>query len=83
MQEGSKKTNQKLSIKAHFLCGWPLILIVFGGFVGGALGGLAYGINLEIYKTKLPFYGKALINLFLGFLAIIIWYLIASSIRGN
>ena len=59
------------------MCGWPLILVFFGGAIGGALGGLAYGANLAIYKSGIPGPLKVILNPLIGVLAIALWYLIA------
>src|SRR6266481_4821615 len=48
---------------AHLLCGWPLVLVAFGGAIGGGLGGAAYGVNLMIYKSHLPLAVKVALNL--------------------
>ena len=48
------KSDEKLPPLAHVVCGWPLLLVIIGGAVGGGLGGLAYGINVAIYKSRLP-----------------------------
>lgn len=63
----------KIPLAAHFLCGWPLVLVAFGGLIGGALGGGAYAINLQIYKTTLPAPAKIALNLFTGLTAMGIW----------
>lgn len=34
----------------HVLCGWPLVMIAFGGAIGGGLGGAAYGLSLTVYR---------------------------------
>lgn len=62
---------------AHLLCGWPLALVFIGGAVGGGLGGLAYGLNMAVYKSNLPIPAKAVLNLAIGAAAIGGWYLIA------
>jgi len=72
---------QGLPVMAHALCGWPLILVVLGGAIGGALGALAYGINIAIYKAKMPVMFKLILNLGVGFSAIAVWLLIALALR--
>jgi hypothetical protein len=71
----------QLSLMAHVMCGWPLILVAVGGLIGGALGGLAYAINLAAYKSRIPAIFKLVINLGVGFAAIAVWLLIAVAIR--
>lgn len=72
---------EKLPAIAHFLCGWPLILVGLGGLIGGALGGIAYAINLALYKSSLPGIVKLVLNLVVGFSAIGIWLAIAVMLR--
>jgi len=72
---------QNLPTIAHFLCGWPLILLFVGGAIGGALGGLAYVINISIYKSKLPGVLKFVLNPLVGIMAIGAWYMISTMIR--
>jgi ribosomal protein L37E len=75
------KEPPKMSVVAHVLCGWPLVLVGFGGAIGGALGAAAYAINVSIYKAKMPAVLKILMNLVVGASAIAIWYFIAAAIR--
>ena len=70
----------KLPVKAHILCGWPLVLVFIGGAIGGGLGGAAYGINVLIYRSKLPLFIKIIFNIAIGLAAVIIWYTIAMAI---
>jgi hypothetical protein len=80
---GSKGTTaqaKKLPAMAHILCGWPLVLVAFGGLIGGGLGGAAYAINIAIYKTSMPVIFKIVLNLSVGIAAIGIWYVIAIAI---
>lgn len=67
----------KVPPMVHVLCGWPLILVFFGGAIGGALGGLAYAANLAVYKSDMPGPLKVVLNPVIGILAIALWYLIA------
>ena len=80
VQETAK---QKLPVAVHFMCGWPLLMILFGGAIGGGLGGLAYGVNLGIYKSSLPAFAKFFLNLLVGCVAIVIWFAIAMVIFVN
>lgn len=76
------KSQTKLPASAHVMCGWPLLLVAIGGAIGGGLGGAAYGINVAIYKSKLPVAGKILLNLLAGAAAIGIWAAIAVPIQS-
>ena len=73
--------SQGVPVIAHVLSGWPLILVIIGGVIGGALGAGAYGINLAIYKSKMPGVLKVMLNFGVGFTAIAIWLLIAWAIH--
>lgn len=79
-EPGDTKEKTKLPAQAHFLCGWPLVLVLVGGAIGGALGGAAYYINLTIYKSDLPTVAKVLLNLAVGFAAFVLWFVIALAI---
>jgi len=76
------KSRNKLPASAHVMCGWPLLLVAIGGAIGGGLGGAAYGINVAIYKSKLPVAAKILLNLLTGAAAISIWAAIAAAIQS-
>jgi len=76
------KPKEKLSVKADVLCGWPLFLLGIGGAVGGGLGGAAYGINVVLYKSRLPLTMKILLNIQVGILAIVLWVLIVHGISS-
>lgn len=45
-------------------------------------GGLAYGINVAIYKSRLPVVAKVLLNIIVGLSAIGIWFVIVMVIRS-
>ena len=68
-----KLPEQKIPPWAHVVCGWPLILVAIGGFIGGGLGGAAYGINIQIYKSSLPVVLKAVLNVVTGIAAFVLW----------
>lgn len=83
-QEGEvKQTPEKLPASVHFMCGWPLLLVVLGGAIGGLMGGLAYGVNMYIYKSKLPAGAKIALNIITGCAAIMIWLLIAVALGAT
>jgi hypothetical protein len=71
----------KLPVSAHVICGWPLLLVAIGGAIGGGLGGAAYGINVAIYKSKLPIPAKIALNGLVGLAAVAIWIAIAMVIQ--
>lgn len=82
MSDASTPNQNKLPGSAHLLCGWPLLLVAIGGAIGGGLGGAAYGINLGIYKSKLPVFAKILLNILVGCSAIGLWLLLAIAISS-
>ena len=71
------------SVVMHLLCGWPLVLVLVGGAIGGGLGGAAYAVNVAIYKSKLPVIAKVALNLVVGVAAIGIWLAIALAIQSS
>jgi hypothetical protein len=75
------QAERKLPVKAHLLCGCPLVLMLVGGAIGGALGASAYGINVKIYKANLSNIAKVLLNLLTGLTAIILMLIAANLIR--
>ena len=79
-QSLAETQDQKLPPIAHVACGWPLCMVAFGGAIGGGLGGLAYGINVKVYKSSLPPAAKVALNLAAGAGAFLIWFAIATAI---
>ena len=73
--------NAKLSVGAHVVSGWPLLLVPIGGAIGGGLGGAAYAINISIYRSKLSAPAKVALNIGVGLAAIGIWLLAAIAIQ--
>ena len=73
----------KLPASAHFLCGWPLLMVAIGGAIGGGLGGVAYAINLSIYKSKMHLVAKIMLNLLVGMAAFGIWLAVAIGIQSD
>jgi hypothetical protein len=71
----------KLPPSAHALCGWPLVLVLFGGAIGGGFGALAYFINLRIYKSQLPSAAKIVLNPLIGLAAFALWFVIGVAIQ--
>ncbi|HNT76288.1 MAG TPA: hypothetical protein PKH77_14835 [Anaerolineae bacterium] len=73
----------KIPVIAHVLCGWPLILVAMGGMIGGALGGLAYGINITLYKSNIPVILKIILNIVVGIAAIVLWLIIGTWVQSQ
>ena len=73
-----------LAKKAHFIAAWPLLLVLFGGAIGGALGCVAYILNLKIYKSQtLSKLQKVLANLLCGMSALSLWWFIATWVQSS
>jgi hypothetical protein len=75
------KPKEKLPSSAHAMCGWPLALVAVGGAIGGGLGGVAYVVNLAIYKSQLPVPVKILLNVLSGLAAIGLWLVAVAAIQ--
>ena len=71
-----------LGAKVHIMCGWPLILVLVGGLIGGGLGGAAYVINLKIYKSGLQTPIKIVLNLVVGISAALLWLVLATIVHA-
>jgi hypothetical protein len=82
MDSKNKKTKTAIPIWAHLVCGWPFVLVIFGGAIGGGLGGLAYGINMVSFKTGMPVAAKVILNLLVGCAAIVGWLALAMLLEG-
>lgn len=83
MNTVQEKSRAKLPFKVHMMAGWPLLLLIIGGAVGGSLGAIAYTINLKIYKSELSQLQKVLANLMCGMFAMMLWWSIASWIQAS
>ena len=82
-QSEAKSESVKLPAWAHLACGWPLVMVAFGGAIGGVLAAAAYCANLWIFKSRLPLPAKVALNVFAGCAAFIIWAMIASAIHSK
>jgi hypothetical protein len=56
-------------------------VVLIGWAIGGGLGGAAFGINVGIYKSKLPLPVKVALNPLTGFAAFGLWFAIAVAIQ--
>ena len=77
----ANNSPEKLPTSAYLMCGWPMFLVAIGGVIGGGLGGAAFGINLTIYKSRLPLGAKIILNLLAGIAAIVLWIVINAAIQ--
>lgn len=73
--------TKNVPMMGHVLSGWPLLLVFVGGAIGGAFGGLAYALNLSIYKSSLPGPLKIILNPIIGIAAFVLWFVISLIIR--
>ena len=73
--------TEKTPKYVHLIAGWPFVLVLFGGLIGGGLGGLAYLINLKIYYSQLSKMNKRLANIMCGMVAISAWWWIAGAVQ--
>lgn len=68
---------------AYLVCGWPLLLLFVGGAIGGGLGGLAFGLNMQVYQSKLPLPVKFILIPLFGILAAVLYVVIVLLIFGT
>lgn len=66
----------ELTPVAHMLCAWQFVFLFLGGLVGGGLGGIAYAINVAIYKTRLPTPAKIISIIAVGIGAMIAYFIV-------
>lgn len=84
MEQASKIMKiEKAPKYVHLIAGWPFVLVLFGGLIGGGLGGLAYLINLKIYNSQLSKINKILANMMCGMVAISAWWFIAGAVQNT
>ena len=76
-----KPAKEKLPALVAVACFWPIILVSFGGLVGGLLGGAAGAVNFGLYRSNLPRWSLWLLNPAVGLSAILIWFVIAVLIE--
>lgn len=81
--DNKKITNTKLSTSAYLMIGWPLCLLLIGGAIGGGLGGIAYMMNLKIYKSNLSNLRKISLNIICGISAFAIWWIVVQWLRKS
>ncbi|NLX05598.1 MAG: hypothetical protein GXY33_10685 [Phycisphaerae bacterium] len=83
MSDGQNQEGKvKVPLYIHALCGWPLLLVAVGGAVGGGLGGLAYGVNISLYKSSASRTLVWMLNPVVGAAAIVLWLIIGSAIQS-
>ena len=50
----------------HACCGLPLVLMFVGGALGGACGGLGYGLSSAVFKKAMPTPAKYVLSLLIS-----------------
>lgn len=83
MQSVSQTQANKMTTGAQLMAGWPLVLVIFGGAIGAALGVVAYVINRKIYTSTLTRINKVFANLLCGMSAISAWWFIAQWVQAS
>jgi hypothetical protein len=81
MTEASAPTpsKPKLTTLQQVFCAWPFALVIVGGAIGGACGGLAWAINTRIMSSSLvaPMrYGLCVLT---GIVAAVVWFYAAMA----
>jgi uncharacterized membrane-anchored protein len=74
--------KEKMPIKGHLMCGWPIILVLIGGAIGGVMGFAAYSLNVAIYKSSMSRTAKITQNLLAGLGAFVVWFVCAIVFTG-
>ena len=69
-----------LTLPQKIACLWPLILIFVGGFIGGACGGGACAINIQIMRGSLPGPAKYALAVLTGIGALVAYLLIVLAL---
>jgi len=62
----------------NLAAGWPLVLIFFGGAIGGACGGLGFYLNVKLFNAMLPKPVKYIYSFLIGIVSILLYLLIAA-----
>lgn len=73
--------KHKYPTKVYLMCGWPLLLVLIGGAIGGALGALAFSMNLKIYNSALSNPVKVILNMMAGATAIAMSFVASFMLR--
>ena len=80
LKTDNKSTQRNLIM--HVVCGWPLVLVLFGGGMGGGLSGAAYATSLVLYRKGAPVWMVIVSSVLLGTVAIGTWAAMAQMV-GN
>ncbi|TET54635.1 MAG: hypothetical protein E3J64_01625 [Anaerolineales bacterium] len=83
MQPGGTRKERgggTLAVLGYVLCCWPFVLVFFGGAIGGAIGGGAAGLNLMIYRSRLPTIMKIPVVIIIGLMGVCAWITIGGAL---
>jgi len=72
--------KEKLPPLVMMACCWPIVIVVIGGLIGGALGGAACGVNVALYKSKLPRWSLWILNPLVGVTAFVLYVVLALAL---
>ena len=72
--------KEKLPPLVMMACGWPIVIVVMGGLIGGLLGGAACGVNMALYKSKLPRWSLWILNPLVGVTAFVLYLVLALAL---
>jgi hypothetical protein len=63
-----------------FWSAWPLLLIFVGGFLGGALGGLAFYLNMNVFRWDVREWEKYLLTACVSITTVLVFALLLFGI---
>lgn len=67
------RLREPLKWYQYCLGGWPMLMVGFGGAIGGALGFMASYFNLSIFRSRLNFPLKLIFTQLIGIASIFTW----------
>jgi hypothetical protein len=76
------RTGPTVPVVLRVLTVLPILLVAVGGGLGGLLGVLSIVGNLAVTRTRIPPVVKALAMVGVGVVAYVVWYVIATAVRG-
>lgn len=79
-EDTNKQEEEKLPSYAHIIAGWPLIMIVIGGAIGGLCGGGAYGASIALLKKKGISFGTCLLSFVIGVVGIGFYFVVVVAL---
>jgi len=63
-------------------CGISILLVFFGGLIGGAIGGLSFSVNTRIFRSSMSTVEKYFATAGVSIMAVIIYFIVASLFLG-